>query len=219
MKAQHPILSHLHSLPLFPLPDAVLFPAMRMPLHIFEPRYREMVRDAHQGKLPIAIGLVRMQEEVLVGPPQVHPVAGVGVIDALQKLPDGRFMIELVGRARVRIIEETQSQRSYRTVRAEALSDAPFETEQARPVVARLRRLILGMQAREPEVAGALSIVISGLESPGDIADAIGSVLHTQPVIRQAWLEESDPILRLASVIDMLQTFIAMSEKKRSLMN
>lgn len=93
-------------IPIFPLPNVVLFPQTDLPLHIFEPRYRTMVRDALEGHR--AIGVVQIVEpdkRDASGQPVIARVAGVGTIVDHAELPSGRYNIVLRGRARVELAE------------------------------------------------------------------------------------------------------------------
>jgi Lon protease-like protein len=87
----------------FPLPGLVFLPGQRLPLHIFEPRYRVMVRDALAGKgwLAVACALGPDGEE----PAVFSPMATAGRIHAHQQLPDGRYNILVEGIARARLLE------------------------------------------------------------------------------------------------------------------
>src|SRR5204863_9636969 len=83
---------------LFPLPNVVLFPHVVQPLHIFEPRYRQMTADALAGDQLIAPALLRPGwEGDYEGRPATYPVVCVGKIVSEQQLPDGRFNILLRG--------------------------------------------------------------------------------------------------------------------------
>ena len=139
--------AHLQCLPTFPLPGIVLFPHTILPLHIFEPRYRHMVRDARDGNLPI----VMAQIDANAPPPRpgesapVHDVAGVGVMRSIAELPDGRFLIELEGRARVRFLDELPQDKPYRRFRCELLGEhepGPGALQQ----VGILRSMLLGLR-------------------------------------------------------------------------
>ena len=82
-------------LPLFPLPKVVLFPGARLPLHIFEPRYRQMISDAEENEG--LIGMVCLRERRSksdTGNSPVHTVACLSQIRNLQRLPDGRFLMQ-----------------------------------------------------------------------------------------------------------------------------
>ena len=91
--------------PVFPLPNVVLFPGVVCPLHVFEPRYREMVTDVLAGERLIALALLRPGWEAeYEGAPAVHEVACVGRVAAAEPLRDGRFNILVQGEERVRIL-------------------------------------------------------------------------------------------------------------------
>src|SRR5579884_3720517 len=95
---------------LFPLPNLVLFPYAVQPLHVFEPRYRQMTRDALAGDRLIAVVLLQPGWDVdYEGRPPVHPVACVGRVLAENKLEDGRYNLLLRGLRRVRILDELAS--------------------------------------------------------------------------------------------------------------
>ena len=116
--------------PLFPLPNLFLFPGTVVPLHIFEPRYRQMIEDSLDGPGRLVVGtILENHHEDLSGSPPVHHVAGLGEIARHERLPDGRFVIMLVGLTRVRV-QEADSDRLYRLVRVEALSEVPVPDDQ-----------------------------------------------------------------------------------------
>ncbi len=95
-------------IPVFPLPNVVLFPEVMLPLHIFEPRYRQMVHDA-KDKTPPLIGMALLRgdwQEQYEGRPEIFPVCCVGEMIRMEPLPDGRFNILLKGVRECRIKEE-----------------------------------------------------------------------------------------------------------------
>src|SRR3989442_8566328 len=116
-------------LPLFPLPNVVLFPNVSLPLHIFEPRYREMVADALAGDRMIGMVLLRpgWEHEYDAKPP-VYPIGCSGVITHVDRLPDGRYNIVLRGVERFRIVEE-DDRRSYRRAHIEPLPESTCRGE------------------------------------------------------------------------------------------
>src|SRR4051794_9383388 len=93
--------------PLFPLPDLVLFPAVVQPLHIFEPRYRQLMADALAGDRLMALALLKpgWEEDYQKRPP-IHPVVCLGRIFKEERLPDGRYNLLLHGLSRARVREE-----------------------------------------------------------------------------------------------------------------
>jgi ATP-dependent Lon protease len=115
------VLPALEDLPLFPLPQVVLFPGALMPLHIFEPRYRAMIRDVIDGhKVLGVVQIVDPDERDAHGHPKIARVAGVGVLVDYAELPSGRFNILIRGRARVEL-EERPFVPPYRRAKAKIL--------------------------------------------------------------------------------------------------
>jgi len=102
-------------IPIFPLPDVVLFPGVALPLHVFEPRYRQMVRDAMASERPIVgIGLLKGDwQKDYYGNPQIFEVGCAGEIVQAVSLPQGRFNVLLKGLREYRIGQEI-FEKSYR---------------------------------------------------------------------------------------------------------
>src|SRR6478752_1196095 len=123
----------LRELPIFPLPNCVLLPGGLLPLHVFEPRYRELTRDCLAGSQLMAIARLRPGYEAsYYGRPPVYERCGVGKIICSEELPDGRFALLLRGVARVEIARELTSQRQYRLVEAHELADELVDPTDAR---------------------------------------------------------------------------------------
>jgi Lon protease-like protein len=106
--------------PVFPLPEVVLFPRQILPLHVFEPRYRAMVADALEGERTIAIALLKPEYEPDYFTPHapIHTLVGVGRIIASERLEEGKYNILLRGRTRAKIVDEIAG-RPYRVARIE----------------------------------------------------------------------------------------------------
>ena len=98
--------------PLFPLAGAILFPRAQLPLHIFEPRYREMVRDAIDGAG--RIGMIQPHRLDDDNEAPLYEVGCVGEIVGLEELEDGRFNIVLLGTNRFRLLREAEVDALYR---------------------------------------------------------------------------------------------------------
>jgi Lon protease-like protein len=110
-------------IPIFPLPQTVFFPKTYLPLHVFEPRYREMVRDAMTVHRHIGMVLLKEGwEQNYYGRPDIHPVGCAGRLVQVDPLPDGQYNIVLYGLQRFRVQEEDGS-RSYRLARIELLEE------------------------------------------------------------------------------------------------
>src|SRR5262245_22052835 len=111
---------------LFPLPNLVLFPGVVQGLHMFEPRYRQMTADALTEDRLIALVLLRPGWEAnYASRPAVHPTACLGRIETDQRLEDGRYNLQLRGLSRVRIVQEIETGKLYRSARVEVLEDIP----------------------------------------------------------------------------------------------
>ncbi len=113
-------------LPIFPLSNVVLFPRIQCPLHLFEPRYRQMAEHALARDRRLGMVAVRTEHvHDMAGDPAVFPVGCAGVITEEQQLPDGRYNIVLVGTFRFRILHEPErpAEQLYRVARVERLED------------------------------------------------------------------------------------------------
>ena len=134
-------MSTLLRVPVFPLAGALLFPRSQLPLHIFEPRYRAMVRDAMSGDRLIAMVQPRDGEE----PPGLFEIGCIGRIGSCDELEDGRLNIVLEGLSRFRIAREAAVETLYRQVDADR---AGFDEEEEDPVLGLAQRAEVEREAR-----------------------------------------------------------------------
>ena len=183
--------------PLFPLPGAILFPRSQLPLHIFEERYREMVRDAIEGAGRIAmIQPLRFEEEDAREP--LYPVGCVGDIVGVEELEDGRFNIVLLGANRFRLIEEVDTETGYRCaeVDIEAFDDGEP------PALSLGQRAEVEREARRLGDAMGLVVDWAAVARLDDemLVNAIAQVAPFDIGAKQALLEEAT----LASRADLL---------------
>jgi Lon protease-like protein len=194
--------SALAALPIFPLPDAVLFPGALLPLHVFEPRYRALTTDVLAGRRLMAIARLRAGFETdYEGRPPVYATCGVGYVVGSEALPDGRFHILLRGVGRALIEEELPAKKPYREVRARVLVDSRSQhpdllEERHEQLVAVCDRLALLMDDRGAE----LRELARALPSPAACADVLAAALVREADDRQALLEMTDPADRLTAV-------------------
>jgi len=129
--------------PLFPLPKVFLYPGVVMPLHVFEPRYRQMVEDLLDARPWLVIAPIRAGHETdAMGSPPFYPVGGLGEIVKHSRLSDGRFLITLAGLGRVRL-QEVDSDRLYRKVRFEPMQEVLPEGVQDEHLRDELRQAVL----------------------------------------------------------------------------
>jgi Lon protease-like protein len=208
----------LGRLPIFPLPGAVLLPFTLIPLHVFEPRYRKMIRDCAQGAGVLA--LANIPEEALRAgepAPKVLPVLGVGVLARVEPLPDGRSNILLRGVLRARIVEELPSAEPYRIVRAERLRDEVGIAERERDAAESLRRLVLALCAARPGPASGALAQMAARDAPaGELADAVAGALVESAEERQALLAELSPERRLIRLGTALASALAQTANASS---
>ena len=139
-------MSALVEIPIFPLSNVVLFPQIQTPLHLFEPRYRQMAEQALVGGGQIGMVAVPPEHvDEMSGDPSLYPVGCSGLVAQSQRLPDGRYNIVLSGTQRFRIVGERPRPEGqlFRTAEVEPLED-PFPTADEQHV-ADLRRRIVGL--------------------------------------------------------------------------
>ena len=191
----------LTRMPLFPLPNVVLFPTVSLRLHIFEERYRAMTRDILSGERFVAMGLIAEGASPRDERPAVEPIAGVGEVIMAHELPHGRFNLVLRGHARVRIDEELASDRPYRLVSATVLPDLqPADARELRDAEQSLRVLIGQLADAIPEGGEPLRQIIAGLETPAALANVAAAELIADPGVRQRLLETRDVGKRLERI-------------------
>jgi Lon protease-like protein len=191
---------------LFPLPNLVLFPHVVQPLHIFEPRYAELVTDAlAEDRLIASVLLKPGWEELYAGKPPVHRVACLGKVIAEQKLPDGRFNILLRGMKRLRLKREKDSDKMYRIVHADMLDDNPPEAVE---LSKELRKHLAESLLPRFKPAGGSLDQIKGLfqsEMPlGSLCDVLSFALPFPSEMKQSLLEQLDVTKRVRQLINLI---------------
>jgi Lon protease-like protein len=191
--------------PVFPLPGVVFFPRTVLPLHIFEPRYREMVRDATNGEGLIAVSLLRPGwESDYTGSPAFHDVGTVGRIEDLELMKDGRFNLRLVGVQRVRLGQWLKEQ-PYRLVRVTPLSESGVDEDAGRILSAKLDLLAShGCLVRELAPASGQGIVLDDRMPFETAVNGACANLPVDPAIRQSLLEEDDLMVRQRRASELL---------------
>ena len=191
------------TIPIFPLPNVVLFPNVFLPLHIFEPRYRAMVGDALAGDRIIGMSLLQPGYEAdYEGRPAVYPIGCAGVITHAERLADGRYNIVLRGiekfridRARTRAARigwprrRRCPRRSSRRPRRAARSSASGSKRCSWP----------------PSSAAAPNRGFRRRFADEDLVNALAQYLDLQPIERQALLECDGVLARCRALIELLE--------------
>jgi uncharacterized protein len=192
------------TIPIFPLPNVVLFPNVFLPLHIFEPRYRQMVDEALKGDRIIGMVLLRPGwEGNYEGQPTVYPLGCAGVITHAERLPDGRFNIVLRGMEKFRIEgeEDPDRERLYRVAEVESIAEPSPDTfrDEMRSERRRLEALLVPQPEghRDPKVPSSMA--------DEDLVNALAQYLEFEPVEKQALLERNGLLERCRSLIELLE--------------
>jgi ATP-dependent Lon protease len=187
---------------IFPLPQVVLFPGAVMPLHIFEPRYRSMTRDALATTRLVCVTLIPEDHDVDgFGQPGIAEVAGLGEIVRCDALPDGRFNILVEGRARVKL-DELPFRRPYRRAQSTVLGSNPSSVDPA---------CVRGLVSTATRVAGAVRkchpsfrFCLPKSEDASVLVDACAHYLVLDGSERQKLLETLDVGERVQKCLEAL---------------
>ncbi len=185
---------------LFPLPDFVMFPAVTVPFHIFEGRYREMFEDAIRGDHLITIAtLLPGNEHEYYSRPPLASHACVGRVLEYQKSPEGTYHFLLAGIVRGQIDHEIEPVRSFRRARLEIREDQAVSDDLARD------SFISEIGAYFPAFAPLIKLHESGRISLGQLADSVAFHLPFSSDKKLSWLAETDPAQRVRSILEELQ--------------
>jgi uncharacterized protein len=194
-------------LPLFPL-NVVLFPRMPLPLHIFEPRYREMIADCLREEIGFGVVLIKEGDEV-GGPAEPHRVGTVARILDVKKLPDGRMNLVTMGVVRFRILQ-TNTEHPYLSGDVERWEDDMGDTNNLPRVTHVAHQLFIEYMADLMELANA---------EPGSkqlVAPLDPQVLsYTIATNLQISTEEKQALLEMDTVEERLRREITLLENER----
>jgi hypothetical protein len=186
-------MSVIRQIPVFPLQDVVFFPGTVLPLHLFETRYRAMVKDALAADRTIAVALLQPGwEQQYAGSPACFEVATAGTIEELETTADGRYYFKLAGSVRVRLFEVLRDA-PYRLVRAEEIPERPID--ESDPSIRSRKLDLLATQAcliRELTGSESPSLVLNERMSFAAAVNGACASLPAEAAIRQALLELDD---------------------------
>jgi Lon protease-like protein len=191
------------TLPLFPLP-LVLFPGESRPLHIFEPRYRQMLGDCQAGEGRFGIAYV-------IPTPYTDPAPSPGAvgclvyIDAVKSLPEGKFNILVQGEERFLLRSYVETDRLYRVGVVEPFKDDLFDTDEVDELAAEVRRGYEQYAALAASGSDALQAPLELPDDPTELSYRVAAALDVDPRVKQGLLElrrPSDRLRRLTIVLD-----------------
>ncbi|GAB4323931.1 MAG: LON peptidase substrate-binding domain-containing protein [Candidatus Sumerlaeia bacterium] len=202
----------IHYLPIFPLPRVVLFPRTRIPLHIFEPRYRKMVADCLNKDRRLGIVQLRHgnRRDAAEDNPPVFRVLTIGRIVFERKLEDGKYDILVEGHERARIISEVIHQ-PYRIAKQISLQEfiEPNSPRELQRAASDMLQLVRELGEKYPRARRSLKSILSAYTHPGIIADLIAYQFVSQPYDQQCILEELNVIRRVQLVSVQLHMLLA----------
>jgi Lon protease-like protein len=188
-------------IPNFPLEEAMLFPGVSRPLHIFEPRYRAMVADALKGDRIIGMTTLKPGYEAnYEGRPPIYAIGCAGVITDVEELPDGRFNILLRGLVKFHVTSEDDS-RPYRLARIEAMPEVPDDAEKGALREQRQRLEALVTKGSDSKVPPEI------LDQ--ELVNMVAQYVPLDPVERQDLLELKSVLLRSRALIDLIESKMA----------
>ena len=193
------------ALPIFPLPTVVLFPNVFQPLHIFEPRYRQMVADALEGDRIIGMVLLRPgYEEDYDGAPAIYATGCSGLITHVESLPDGKYNIVLRGLEKFTIHNEELPAvgRMYRSAVITPIDDGlgPGDRDELRLERKRLQQLLTPLFEEEN-----LGRRLPEAMPDEDLVNALAQYLEFDPVEKLALLERRGALARARSMVELLE--------------
>jgi len=194
----------LVGLAIFPLEGGVLFPGSTLPLHVFEPRYRQLVQHCLAKRSPLAVWQVDSKLPRTAFGPALRPIATAGRIVAHVKLRDGRYNIIVQGLERIALVEEVPSDDLYRMVRARRLPLPAVDEGLIRPHLAVLRDLVRAMAVFSPQESQLLEDIIADQCCPEELSDVLCAALDEPASERQRMLELDDAVARIRHVADRL---------------
>ena len=186
-------------LSIFPLPGAILFPELQLPLHIFEPRYRALVSDALVKDR--RIGMIQPQTATEGAP--LFAIGCVGRIGEVQALDDGRYNIVLEGEARFRVLRELDVATPFRQVEAELLAELGEE------VLSSAERAGFEREARRFADRQGYSVDWDSVERLDDVSliNGVSQIAPFDAAAKQALLEAADLRSRCELLVQLMQFF------------
>lgn len=190
--------------PVFPLPEMVLFPGIVLPLHVFEPRYRNLVADALAADAHVIIAMLRpgWQQQAV---PAVAEVGCVARIIHADRLARGEYNILLQGVDRAELLEEAPPRGGYRRFVARLIPRAtPASLVAARAELVELRSCVVALSRAVAQTDQQLLEVLRSTADPLELVDILAAVLVPDPLRQQALLATPDFRTRLVRLNETL---------------
>lgn len=190
--------------PVMPLPGALLFPHALLPLHIFEPRYREMLTLALRGHRMFCVTLVKSQRAPWKSPDDFFQIAGLGLIRACVERPDGTSNLILQGLRRVRLSAFEQIT-PFPMAQIEPLESEATSSVETDALGSKVLELYARFKESGRQFPAKVDQYISHLSNAEMLADLMAATFIHDPLRRQQVLEELTVNQRLRLVIQYLR--------------
>lgn len=193
-------LPNLRDVPLFPLPNVVLFPRAVLPLHIFEPRYRRMTADILNGDGRIAMALLRDGWQAdYHGTPAIHDIVCAGRIVRHEQLSDGRYNLWVQGEFRARVTDENRTL-AYRRASLERLDERRVFDVDLSDQRETLIQIVHRSELIRTTLGRELARLLDGPLNTADMADICAFNLIDDVALKQQLLSESDVLTRVRTI-------------------
>jgi Lon protease-like protein len=189
-------------IPLFPL-SVVLFPHMPLPLHIFEDRYRQMMRDCEEEGTSFGVVAIREGVEVL-GPATPHPVGTLAQLRRVEKLDDGRYNLLVVGASRFRIVGAS-TRKPYLIGEVEYLQDADCGEQVSAGLARQVVTAFRGYAETLRKLAGQDPTGIDLPDDPELLSYLVAATLQVEITRKQELLEMDGAGERLRGCLTLLR--------------
>ena len=187
------------------LADCTLFPHGALPLHIFEPRYRQMLTEAIEGSCVFCVGTLTSAETTNLES-CTAPVGTAGLIRASREDHEGRSNLLLHGLCRIRFVEWLD-EKPYPYARVQPVRSTPVEESASSERTRKLREAVEAVLLGLPdELASEVRKILDRAPEPEVMADAVSQQFVQDPVIRQSLLEEQDVSQRISKLVNYLRT-------------
>ena len=189
---------------LFPLPEVVLFPGAGLPLHVFELRYRQLMKDVLADAGVVAMPQIKAAQDFARStPPDLLPILGVGVVAEYEEFSDGKFNLVVRGVARARLVRELPSDCAYREAELEVLTEDSSDVRSADISALVACLLELGRRRWPGETQQVLGQLAALQGDPGRLADLSAAALLPL-TLHQRVLAELNVKRRLAFVTEQV---------------
>ena len=191
--------------PVMSLSNAVLFPHSLLPLHIFEPRYRDLLAYSLDGDRMFSVALMKRGIDEVTGIDDLCPVAGIGLIRACVGNENGTSNLVLQGLARVRLVDWTQ-ETPFRVARIDLVESIPGNLVESDALSAKVKEFCTRIEQIGVPLPPNLMDHLRQIDSPEILSDVVAAAFVSEPFQRQKLLEAYEVCERLRLLIQFLRS-------------